>query len=439
MKRTKRFTLFILLLLLFVSCKKVDIAFGTEFIDSDYTQLIKIDSFGVELSSINIDSFVTSGKGTALVGSYTDPAFGKITARTYLQVSPIVYSDIYQNTIFDSLTLIGKVNGNYYGDTTKTFRINVARLAEDIVAPAAGTVLYNVNTFNTYTSLLGSKDISVRPNTADTFSIRLSDALGQELLGMMQRKSDTVKTTEVFLNYLKGFCISGAATNSMILGFKDSLTMRLHYKQTGLFLENKTVDFNIANTSLQFNNIAVDRTGTPLQGLNGLNNQISSTLTNHMAYSQPTSSVMLKMRFPTVKEILKFSNYKKILKAQLVIRPAIGSYSSLYSLPPQLRLSKTTQLNQVGEELTATSSTGTAETQYGNLVVDYLYGKDTYYTYDVTSYIQEVIATEGYTQNGLLLLPPSPASENTFNRIVVGDRNSGEARIELQVFYVTVQ
>jgi hypothetical protein len=437
MKRINCLPLFVLLV--FASCKKVDITFGTEFIDTDYTQLVKVDSFGVELSSINIDSFVTSGLGTALIGSYTDPVFGKITARTYLQVSPIAYSDIYQNTIFDSLTLIGKANGNYYGDTTQALRINVARLAEDIVPPTTGTVLYNVNTFTTYSSLLGSKDVFVRPNAGDTFSIRISDALGNELLGMMQRKSDTIKTSTVFLNYFKGLCLSGSSSNAMILGISDSIKLRLHYKQSGLFVQNKTVDFAIANTSLQFNNITVDRTGTPLQNLNTVNNQISSNLTNHVAYSQPTSSVMLKMRFPTVKEILKFNNYKKMLKAQLVIRPAIGSYSSLYSLPPQLRLSRTTQLNQLGEDLTATSSSGASETQYGNLVVDYLYGKDTYYTYDVTSYIQEVMATEGYTQNGLLLLTQSPASNNAFNRIVVGDRNNGEARIELQVFYVTVQ
>jgi hypothetical protein len=72
-------------------------------------------------------------------------------------------------------------------------------------------------------------------------------------------------------------------------------------------------------------------------------------------------------------------------------------------------------------------------------VVDYLYGKDTYYTYDVTSYMNEVIATDGFTQNGLLVLPPSPDAETTLNKVVIANQNNPEQKMQLQIYYVTVQ
>lgn len=433
----------LLLLLIITSCKKVDIAFGTEFIDVDNTQIIKIDSFGVDMSTVLIDSFATSALGVGLVGSYADPLFGTIQAKNYFDVLPNAYTDEYQNTTFDSVQIIGKLNKNFYGDSSKPVTLNVYRLQEPIVAPNGGTTIYNVDNYATYPTPLGSNSKIISPNTTDTFFVRLSDAFGKELLGMLQRKSDTVKNSTIFLDYCKGFCIASTANAGMIFGFTDSIKLRLNYKQDGLFKVNKYVDFIISNNQHSFNNITANRTNpsSPLQALNSLNKEIASTNSsfNNMAFSQPISSVMAKLKFPSAREILKLPNYKKLLKAQLIIRPIQGSYTAPFTLPPQLRLARTTQLNQIGADLTTVVTSGSAETQYGNLSIDYLYGKDTYYTYDVTAYINEVMATEGYTQNGLLVLPPSPAYETMFNRVAIGNRYNTLGKIELQIFYVAVQ
>ncbi len=427
------------IILSFMACKKAEISFGTEFIDNEYTQIVKVDSFGVTLSTVLIDSFATSAKGTCLVGSYIDPYLGTITAKTYFDIALSAYSDIYQNTTFDSLIIIGKVNKNYCGDSTKPLRLNIARLAEDIVPPNAGSSLYNTSSFATYPSFVGSKELTIKPNVTDTFFIRLSDILGKELMGMLQRKSDTVKNTTLFTDYLKGFCISSSTANAMIFGFSDSMKLRLHYKQSGLFLENKYVDFTINNTTHQFNNITINRIGTALQSLSVATPEIYSNNTSNMAFTQPTACVMAKLRFPTVKEILKLPNLKKILKAQLVIKPIEGSYTSIFPLPPEIRLARTTHLNFIGEDISILSSDGTTKSQTGDLYIDYLMGQNTTYTYDVTSYIKEVIATEGYTQNGLLVLPPSTAYETSFKRLVFGDRYRGSMKIELQLYYITIQ
>jgi hypothetical protein len=49
--------------LVFFACKKVDIQFGDQFLDNGYTQVIKVDSFAVDVSTVYVDSFITSAKG----------------------------------------------------------------------------------------------------------------------------------------------------------------------------------------------------------------------------------------------------------------------------------------------------------------------------------------------------------------------------------------
>ena len=73
------------------SCKKADIKFGDEFLDNDITQIYKTDSFGVNLSTVYLDSFITSAKGTVLLGGYDDAKFGKITTQSYFDLTPPSY------------------------------------------------------------------------------------------------------------------------------------------------------------------------------------------------------------------------------------------------------------------------------------------------------------------------------------------------------------
>jgi hypothetical protein len=93
--------------------------------------------------------------------------------------------------------------------------------------------------------------------------------------------------------------------------------------------------------------------------------------------------------------------------------------------------------NNLGSTLGLLGTTGT-EAQYGNLTTDWLYGEDTYYTYDVTGYLQAQLEVSGDNTNGLLFLPPSPAYNTTFNRVVFGNRQNSKA-IKLKVYYISVQ
>ncbi|MFX8624409.1 hypothetical protein ABTM07_19840, partial [Acinetobacter baumannii] len=89
---------------------------------------------------------------------------------------------------------------------------------------------------------------------------------------------------------------------------------------------------------------------------------------------QTASGVTAKITFPSAKEIMKAPNYLKLIKAILYIKPVRKTYETTFPLPPQLRLSTTTVLNNLGTDLYVLTSSGTPAVQYGNLQIDYITG-----------------------------------------------------------------
>jgi hypothetical protein len=440
-----KFSTFLLLSLIIgaFACKKVDVQFGSDFVDGSNTQIIKIDTFGVQLSTVFTDSFPTSGLGTSLIGSYKDPIIGTIATQTYFQVAPPFFEDIYENVLFDSMTLILKLNKNFYGDSTKPVHIDVSRVTQKIEPFENSFTLFNINKFTVDPIVLGSKDLIVNPTQTDTIFIKLNAALGQELLNKFTSKSDTIKSAETFLNFFKGLRISSNNTSKMIFGSSDSAKLRIHYKKKDLFLVNRNIDFTVTNRNLHFNNISVERsTGSAkLQNL-ATAKEIDSKLTDNTAYGQSAGSALIKLRFTTIRELLKSPNFAKILSARLIIRPIEGSYNRTLYLPPQLRLSTTTSLNQIGTDLSTIGANGTLVVQYGNLFTDYAFGVNTAYSFDITSFIRFAITDlDVNSKNGLLLSPPSGAYETSFSRLAIGNRqnNTPNSKIELQIFYAAIK
>ena len=99
----------------------------------------------------------------------------------------------------------------------------------------------------------------------------------------------------------------------------------------------------------------------------------------------------------------------------------------------------TTQLNLIGANFTTVSG-AKAAAQTGNLFVDDLFGQNTNYSYDVTDYIKSLIADASINKNGLMILPgASQVYANQFSRLKIGDKNNINGKLELQLFYITVQ
>lgn len=442
----KKYCPFVFLLVLF-ACKKVDIQFGDQFLDNGYTQVVNIDSFQVDVSTVYVDSFATSGTGSALTGAFRDPVFGTIRSNSYFELVPPAYAqatdyiDSFRSATFDSIALVIKPNKSYLGDTAQPLHVLVNRLGESIIPYDNGVLnIYNTRSFTVSPTPIGTKNIYLRPNAGDSILIRLDDNLGKELLKKFQNPNDPdIRSNDAFLQYFKGIRLSSDGAENLIMGCSDSISIRLFYKKPDLYLLNKTLDFTLINKTHQFNQITTDLSGTVLQNL-ASKKIINSTQTANSAYTLYSAGAMIKLRFPTVRDILKLPNYAKILQASLLIRPVRGTYGLSYlQLPAKMRLSSTTQLNQIGEDLSNLDASGQPAAQTGNLTIDNLYGENTVYTYDLTNYLRSVVNDASINDNGLLFIPPSPDISTQLGRVVIGNRTNTSGKMELRIVYAAIQ
>lgn len=445
MHKGRNFACFIPAILLFftislgiTSCQKETIDFSNPFVDNGTTNVVLVDSSTIEMSTVYVDSFATSGSGVLFAGNYTDPQFGKINAESYLQVGLPGAVTFPNGSQFDSIEVILKLNKKYSGDTTQPYTVAVHQLTQDLQFPEGQVASYNIDSRTYNPTPLGSKQMIVSPNVTDTISIRLPQAFGQDLFDKLNTNAIEIQNIEQFLNYFKGMAITGSASNNLVLGFSDSAILRLHYLKPGVITQDATVDFKITNPSYSFNHVTVNRAGTPLAAIGPGNPQIFSNQTGNVAYSQFITGVMMKIRFPYILNLLNLPGFVKIINAQLLVKPVAQSYTSFYQLPPQLGLSTTDQYNQPGPFLSyPNTGTGTSSIQNGNLLIDNIYGTGTQYTYDVTSYLQAQIGITQNNKNGVLLIPPSPTL--TFNRVIAGDSKNSTNKTQLKVYYVSAQ
>ena len=419
------------------SCEKQSIDFGSGFIDNTITNLVMVDTATVDISTVQVDSAISSNTHTILTGNYNDAQFGKIKAQSFLQLGiPAATYDIPDGSVFDSIEVVLKLNKTFYGDTLSPYTINIHQLTEPITFPLYQYSFYNTNSRAYNTDALGSSQLVIQPSSRDTVAIKLSASMGTDLFNKLQTKDQTVLANDQFINYFKGLAIVGGSNNNLIMGFNDSLTMRLHYHKPGVFVQNAVILFSIKEANYQFNNIVSDRTGMPIATLNS-SRSLSSAKTNNAGFAQYITGAMVKIRFPYLRDLYLLPNFVKIIKAELIIKPVQNSSLGYYNLPPYLRLSLTDQANLLGANLAIATSATATSVQYGNLYKDNLYGTQTTYTYDVTNYLQTQIAIALNNQNGLLISPPNNTA--IFNRLLIADGTNSTNKTQVKIYYAAVK
>ncbi len=416
------------------ACTKADVNVGTQLADDQYTQIVMTDTFTTNVSTVYIDSFVTSATGTGLAGSYNDNAFGQVNVSSYYQLKQPSFSDQY--VAFDSLKLLLKSNHNYYGDTTQPLQLGVYRLS-NLIFKTYNTSFYNYDVISHYSTPLGETTLQYYPSITDTVSIRLSDDLGKQLLQVLKDSTQYLSSNDNFVNYFNGIYIVPQQTNAFVFGFKDSVTMRLYYHETSdIYSTSKTADFSLYNNQRQFNHIDVNRAGTALSNLNMQTKALPSLLTNNAGYTQPATNCMAKIRIPNIRELFNIPNFLKIERALLVVKPVAGTYSGYYTLPDSLRLTTTDINNTVETDLTYS----TGQVQYGSFQRDYLYEQNTRYSYDVTNYLISQLNVANANENGLLVrLGNNTQNVSSFRRVILGDQQNKTSALQLQVYYLTVK
>ncbi|OQP65361.1 hypothetical protein A3860_16980 [Niastella vici] len=424
------------------SCYKKDIQVGSDQAES-HTRIITVDTVSVVLSSYVVDSFITNGNNWAIIGQYSDAYAGKTTASTFFQPGlPALSEDVTTllppSARFDSLMLYMRPSGYYYGDTTKPFDIAVYELAAQPDYTYL-TYLYNNSNVAIKKSWISSYSQKMRPSLKDSLKIRLPDNYGQDFYDKIQAKSNQVINETSFLDYFRGLSIQPNAGNAAVYGFNladSSVRMRLHYHLTIPYHVDKYLDFIITRTGYQFNRIMTDRTGTTLQKTFAEQREFFANSTNPFSISQTGTGVYLKAKFPSLRDVLKINEVVRLMNAKLVLKPIKGTYDYYGNkLPSPLMLRVTDASNVAGSQLLDT--TGQA-VQYRVPSIDDVYGINTNYTFDVTSYVGALLNTSGTAERALFILQEDVGAAKQITRGVFGSRQNDNYQTKLVLNLLTI-
>jgi len=425
------------------------------------------DTFTIRRSTILLDSVRSSGLSGLIVGSYTDPVFGKGRATSYARFvlnTAFTVTDNSGNVIaankivYDSTKLLLKYDYYYYGDTLVRQQWGIHRLTEDL-----GMGNYDIRSKAAYeaTPLLRFTVNPRQLNTGGDSTLlvsRLPDEIGQDLIKLANTDDAKDQTKYLALNK-KGFAIVPTTSDkAAILQVVTGSGVAVYFHVEG---ETSARSQFLTFTGPRFTNLTIDRLGTPLANLKA-GQALPSTTTNGRTYIQTFAGVTTKIEFPTLLSLEK-NRRVAINRADLVITPTQtdGAVPSSFNVVPYLALAEPNgfQLarsfpNSVVQLVPTFPGTAVnrQESSFYSPQVAVYDSRSKNYTINMTGYIQSIMA--GTTpNNGLLLLTPGSANLAPVNastgvlspaqqQIYLNDRVQrmvldGKASVKLVLFFTS--
>ncbi len=425
----------------FFACVDDSSSIGAKWVQSSFLNE-QMDTCTVLLSTVLSDSIATSGDTVCQIGYREDNLWGKITASFYAEYEVPSYSfDENIQYEFDSITIRLYSSGNYLGDTLKTQRIHLHELTKNIELDDRG-YLYNTTTAYYNETPLASFDFRPTPGSpSEELEIRLPDAWGEEWFNLMLNDGRWVQSQDFFHDYFKGIAFIPDANDACISGFQvndSSMCITVYYHQITETLNEKTLVFNTSST-LTYNKIEQDRSNIPIANLqSGDGNEYSSGKSEHQVYLQGMTGMYVTIDFPHLNNLCEKGELVTIESATLQLYPVKGTYDGMYPLPKSLALY--TANNENVTQSVITDLTGSS-VQSGNLVVDEMSYEETYYSFDITSFLQTNLGTTGYDRQKLQLFLPDNLFYTTLQGVIFGDgeHTANKKNTKLIILYKTYQ
>ena len=441
--------------LLFASCSDKYSNVGCNLVDPRTTQGV-VDTVTIRVSNlIASDSVITSGREgreNGFSGVYRDPKVGFIQTRSFIEFSRTSDSESNRYANFDSVTLVLRPNGNYFGDTVKHASFNVSRLLKPIEKQDNG-YLYSTSTtpVDDVNPLVTDKLVSVKVKNMmnNEFEIKLPNSFGEWLFQGILRNEDDFKSDK-YLKTFPGLSVSPGEGSDCIhgLNLKDTACMiRIYYHISSTSKEEKKMTFK-ANSYNSFYQLLNDKSNMEVY-YHAKSDPVSSSLTGNKGYVMSGTPMYARLEFPYLNELLWLGKIVKIKKATLYVRPVQLSFDTV-PLPPRLNLyyfdptSNTPLSSAIRPPSMSNSTTGA---QDGNLPANYytiLSPNFPQYTFDVTDFVASQLGKTGSDKWALSLLIPDDSRDNTLQRLVFGNQNylgtnerqTRNSRIKLEIIYV---
>ncbi len=408
------------------------ISFADNLIESE-TSLAMVDTFTVKMSTVKTDSVPTSGDTVLLVGNTVDVDFGKVSASAYFEIGLPAYTNVLEEDRYDSLCLVLRYSSDHYGDTTQLNTFRIHRLTEKLVSDESG-YLWNTSSVEYSPLPMGSLTFQPRPSSGKRVNIRLSDVLGRQIFKMMKNKADTVTDASRFIDFFNGIALVPDNSNKAILSFSaDTMaSLVLYSHRVELEAQNITHVFPFSDEGDHFNRIVTDRQGTLLENLTLQREEIPAEQSGNKAFVQSGTGLFTRVDFPSMQRIMESDKKYLLLKAELIMIPEPGSYNTV-KLPPQLVLYHTDKTNRIVSEISGNNSSVLP----AELRVDKMFHENTYYRFDITSFLTTEIADAHFdTDHGLLIGETSSKLGKSLNQAIFSARKSSVYKPVVKLYFM---
>jgi hypothetical protein len=135
--------------------------------------------------------------------------------------------------------------------------------------------------------------------------------------------------------------------------------------------------------------------------------------------------------------MLKIGDVVRLMDARLVLKPVKGTYNYYGNrLPNPLFLATTDASNIAGSQLLDTTG---QSVQFRAPSIDDLYGVNTNYSFNITSYVNALLNTQGSAENGLFIIEDAASSSKQINRAVIGSRQNETYQTKLILNLLTIE
>jgi hypothetical protein len=458
-KHPKVFAAFLLVIasLLVFSCKKNDGEFvlGSDFLESS-SDIRRVDTFSVELSTVIIDSFPTNNYSIAMVG-YFDDAFygadnelgygnmlGQVKCNSFFQLGTPEYYEVLEDDIYDSVKFILSHTGYTYGDTLQPLVVSLYPLSKALDVDEKGYIysstsvgVLNNNSLDCSltrgipNNLIGTITYRPQPHSYkdDSVEVRVNDTIGLRLFNLMLNSSDTVNSDNIFQDYINGIAmVTDTSVSKVIANYDVSrLKLRVYYHRFSSDKEDLTADFPVTNTSYQYNMIKHYFDGSNVSQVKTQREAIPSSAMENSSFIYGGVGLMTRVRFPTMPDFLLIKN-SFLVKAELDFKPKLGTFSE-YKLPTEIMMYSTNARNDLGTIFYNSDGTTISSASF----YEDPYDDETYYSIDLTSFMTNELSDNYFDVNNGILLSNLPSNFiKSFERLIL-DSN----KPVLKIYYVT--
>lgn len=462
-------------LFLFASCERTS-TIGLEVDPSNVIQGNLIDTATISSRTVKDDAGNTSALTRYPFGFLNDPALGSTASSLALSIN--VPSDAYSfgtNAVLDSAVLVLNYAGEFYGDSTATYNVDVHQLNNNLAKEntflSNRTYPFNSTVVANYTGkvfpttpikvtdvLTGAKD-TIKTNTPQ-LRVKLSNSFITS--NIVNLPATSLKYNSYFQDAFKGLYVqikpSAQSTmgNGGVMFFNFASTagsgVMLYYRKqnatTTTLTDTVSVNFPISTSTSPLGASVSHTYSTQVQ------TQLDALVTNPKqqfptTYLKPLGGLRTKLSFPYLQKMKTEVGGKMIVnKAELIVDLSSGTDVAPFRAAPRIALYRTDIAgqrknlpdNDAGDGVTTAGDPRANPSVFGG----YFDSTKKRYIFIVTAYMQDLLDGKTEDYGTYLAVTPTATFEympsfGAASRAIIGSFQKSPAAganlIKLNIYY----